>query len=1084
MVKLSLAVPIYLVMVALAGAASAAELPAYFAAVSLPAQPLPSTAEAYADFGALLSRLGAQGALDPASIRVARPSGELLPTAFAPDANATDRGVVRWAVPGVGKAEAGRAEFRIYFEGQSARKWEPHRAGEVGPANLVANAGLEALEPTTHHAVGWRSAAGIATVTDPALAHSGQSCLKLTPVLSDEKQGRWQVGVQTPGAPGVVVDGNRSYGFSYWVRADDAAPTTYNLVSAAQVYWYRADRTYIKHDGMHGALRSSAGWTEMSQALQSPADARYAMVIVSFYSAKGALYLDDWAIAPTQRTQLDAAQSDDGARQASLRVGHANVRRFDFGKDQSAVWPGFTAVTPASAYAKETGHGWAGAAMLSPLLRTLPDDLARDCVVPPAGTQFAVDLPDGEYRAWFLIGDTGLGGTIISTYTNWSVKIGGQEALSYQPDAKTWYSQVMFKHMDEWWEPGVDMYDRFVTPDFEEKTVPLTVQGGQAKLQLQGLPLCALVIYPAEVEKEMAEELVQLRAARKRSVPVTFEEPAREIAVGVTAADRRRGYVLFARDLAQPVLPGSAPQEGEAVTELATFLAPGQYDSLRFSLHPLAPVGAVTVTATDLVGPGGSRLKANGDLDLGVVRTVESSLSSVEYRYTIKPGPIQPRNPMPVPDGVTTSWCLRLHAPPTAAPGIYRGKLKVAPSQGTASDLNLVVRVVPIKLDPTPITAGLYHFDHSYWYIYWWRKCFADKDGWLREQTFQHERDDFELLKQYNINSLAFCDDLRTQATVTENGEVTIAPDHRVALWMDEYAKAGMGPMPWYGFSAIGCSYLAKGLYGAKPPQFSPEWEKAYRSIISWVKQLEQERGWPEVVIYLSDELSNEGATGAEQGRQLVQLTKDIPGIRTIASMNGPWERVMLPGLNIAMPNHAFPITEETVKQVRDAGCELWFYNIGNGRVVWGFYPWRMGAKGRFQWFHRYDITQPWNTFDGDSAYRATWLTPGKPLPTLELAQTAQGLDDLRYVTALEQAIARARQSKQPAALKAAAAAQQDLDELRGLLPDNVKLLIGEMDPKEAGRPAIGNFASGRYLDRQRWLVASHILALQDALGK
>jgi hypothetical protein len=40
------------------------------------------------------------------------------------------------------------------------------------------------------------------------------------------------------------------------------------------------------------------------------------------------------------------------------------------------------------------------------------------------------------------------------------------------------------------------------------------------------------------------------------------------------------------------------------------------------------------------------------------------------------------------------------------------------------------------------------------------------------------------------------------------------------------------------------------------------------------------------------------------------------------------------------------------------------------------------------------------------------------------------------------------------------------------------------MDPKEAGKPAIGNFANGRYLDRERWLIASHILALQAATGK
>jgi hypothetical protein len=1084
MTKLSMTTMVCLMLAGLASFAGAAgDLPAYFAPLSVAAQPLASTAEAYADFGSLLRQLGATGPLAAASVRVTSASGELLPTIFEPEAGATDRGLVRWSVPGAGKTADALTEFRVYFESQSARRWAPYQASEVGPANLVANPGLETLE-ASGQASGWRSAPGIATVSEPGVARSGRSCLKLTPVLADEKQGRWQVGVPTPGAPGVVVEGSRSYAFSYWVRAEEAAPKTYNLISAAQVYWYRADRSYLKHDGMGGPLRGNAGWTQMKQALQSPPDARYAMIIVSFYSATGALYLDDFAIVPTQRPQLDAARSTDGSRQVSLRANHPQVRRFDFGKDDSAVWPGFTAVGPGSAYTPEAGHGWVGAAKPAGMQQPLPDDLARDFVVPPAGSQFSVDLPDGEYRAWLLIGDTGLNGTIIPTYVDWSVKAGQQTLLSYQPEAKTWFDQVLFRHYDQWWEPGVDVYDRFIAPAFEEKTVPLTVQGGQVKLQLRGLPLCALVIYPVAVEAEMNQELAHLRTARKRSVPITLEQPAPEQAQGVTAADRRRGYVLFARDLAQPVLPGSAPQAGEAVTALSTFLAPGQYDTLRCSLHPLTAVGAVSVTATDLVGPGGSRLRAASEIEVGVVRYTEFNKSSVEYRYTIKPGPIQPRNPMPVPPGVTTSWAVRLHAPATASPGVYRGKLKFAPSQGAASELDLVVRVVPIKLEPTPILAGRYHFENAAWYLYWWRKAFADEDGWLYKRVFQHERDDFALLRQYNLNSLAFCDDLRVQAKVNAEGEFTLPPDHRFIQWMDEYTKAGMGPMPWYGFSAIGCSYLKAGLYGAKLEQFSPPWEKAYRQLIAWVKQLEKERGWPEVLIYLSDELSNEGAKGAEEGRHLVQITKDIPGIRTVASMNGPWERVMLPGLKIAMPNHAFPITAETVAEIRQAGCELWFYNIGEGRVTWGLYPWRMGAKGRYQWFHRYDITQPWNTFDGDSPYRVSWITPGKPLPTLELAQAAQGLDDLRYMTALEQTIAQARQSKKARALQAAAAAQKDLDELRDLLPDNVKLLIGEMDPKEAGKPAIGNFASGRYLDRQRWLIASHILDLQEALNR
>ena len=39
-----------------------------------------------------------------------------------------------------------------------------------------------------------------------------------------------------------------------------------------------------------------------------------------------------------------------------------------------------------------------------------------------------------------------------------------------------------------------------------------------------------------------------------------------------------------------------------------------------------------------------------------------------------------------------------------------------------------------------------------------------------------------------------------------------------------------------------------------------------------------------------------------------------------------------MPHLNISMPNIRFPITEETVKKVRDSGSELWLHNCGDER--------------------------------------------------------------------------------------------------------------------------------------------------------
>ena len=56
----------------------------------------------------------------------------------------------------------------------------------------------------------------------------------------------------TPANPGLPVEGGKSYTYSYWVKADGAPD---GLVIATQAYWYRADKSYIKHDGF-GVLKT------------------------------------------------------------------------------------------------------------------------------------------------------------------------------------------------------------------------------------------------------------------------------------------------------------------------------------------------------------------------------------------------------------------------------------------------------------------------------------------------------------------------------------------------------------------------------------------------------------------------------------------------------------------------------------------------------------------------------------------------------------------------------------------------------------------------------------------------------------
>jgi len=47
-----------------------------------------------------------------------------------------------------------------------------------------------------------------------------------------------------------------------------------------------------------------------------------------------------------------------------------------------------------------------------------------------------------------------------------------------------------------------------------------------------------------------------------------------------------------------------------------------------------------------------------------------------------------------------------------------------------------------------------------------------------------------------------------------------------------------------------------------------------------------------------------------------------------------------------------------------------------------------------------------------------------------------------------------------------------------------VRVIIGMSDQRTVGGGAAGDFSNGTVCDRYRWVIASHILKIQQALGK
>jgi hypothetical protein len=162
---------------------------------------------------------------------------------------------------------------------------------------------------------------------------------------------------------------------------------------------------------------------------------------------------------------------------------------------------------------------------------------------------------------------------------------------------------------------------------------------------------------------------------------------------------------------------------------------------------------------------------------------------------------------------------------------------------------------------------------------------------------------------------------------------------------------------------------------------------------------------------------------------------EEFPELATASDMNGYREALaMSPYLNVAAINNGWDgidhhnegrrlVNRAFLTQLqKETGAVPWFVNTGCGRFPYGFFFWKMarlGVRGKVEWY--YNLRN-----EKGSVVR----TDGETLcPTLDYERSREGIDDLRYLATLEQAVARAKAAGKAAeAVKAAEALLEKLD--------------------------------------------------------
>lgn len=741
---------------------------------------------------------------------------------------------------------------------------------------------------------------------------------------------------------------------------------------------------------------------------------------------------------------------------------------FDMGTATSALWEGFTRVTPQSSLDGGGGFGWQSKEGLKGQARaytSLVENRSRGTQEPPPiwtnpitedailgdrENAFVMKLPAGDYEIHVVCGTSE---AMRSQYFDFTVQV-GQEQKRVRMEG-----------------------------GFQFQSLRFGARVGKEPLAIRFIPrnkwvVNAVLAWTAADAQHVAKEIIApFEEWTYRMPPAEWAkwkqepEPPSGPLPPVSDADRKRGFVIYSRHYLDCVYPHTKPRPEDLNPALRIFATPGEYEPTNFIVHPLRDLAGAKVSVSD-IGPVPAR-----NID---IRHVHYSLArpnyTVRYRYRVVPDMLEHFEQLDLRDGQNARFWLTIRIPDDAPAGIYNGNVTFECSGGKA-ELPITLRILPFVLreDPGRI-FGIYYY-HPYDQL-------AGAPDETSRQYFRRraELEHADMAAHGTRNVVLSCRSAPADAHGQFAFDWELMAD-KITLWKKHGFR---GPIVMHlSTDGIYAKYM-KERYGSHLRGVKDPPEEFNREITAMVRAIDaerQKRGWPEFLYYPVDEPSTDQA--AVDFMVKVLKACKAAGVRTYVTADPTHEQFepMRPFIDVWCTQPFAPSRETILADMKSRKVEYWCYpNHVNGendhtpvagaRMTYGFGFWRSGFLTLIPWIYSSSNGDPMNYLDGSSMDFFNRHEPdGTPIPVAMWEAYREGYDDYRYIYTLEQLIVDAKKSPRANARQAAAVAERELQSAW----DGIRV---QAKYKDAGLWAASEF------DVYRWLVTQQILAVKEAMSR
>ena len=698
------------------------------------------------------------------------------------------------------------------------------------------------------------------------------------------------------------------------------------------------------------------------------------------------------------------------------------VLQYAFGTPASITRAGFRKVTVKDAFTPGKGYGFqsaqgllaydrGGAEIARPkdeytasvygAYRTT-SDLTCAFVEGTNDNAFLITLPDGEYTVWLIASDVEWDPPLFEVWAN------GQRKLEVRvPRAK-------FVFMEPFQARATD---------------------GQLRIELKGRHgwiLSGLVVGKDGVELANAVQKLErdiffltepeLPRWQERK-PASANPP-----LAWTAAEQQQGYVVFPTDYTEPIVPSFVPTRGAVGKPVTAFATPGEIEPATFCISASKDLGSVGVEWSDFIGPQDQHAIARTNVTVGIVRCWPQRMSEAAGKgeYEIVPEMIEPPvgRASRVLAGQVKQWWLTVRVPQDTPAGQYRMWLKVRPEKAPATVLEWRLLVLPFQLSrPTDKHWGT------------WLDRFPPVGGLqgparrgrnLPVEVERLARADMADYREHGFDLVL----LNYYFGAKENADGSFAYDLSKLSQDLEYCKLLGSKAPVvltieyacpnfeYQFAEPGPKHV--------PGTFSPKARQAIVGLVRHIRDEARRHDWPKLYFYPIDEPGNNKTDNRMLFAQnVLDCVHEVPGCQTATTLTAGDVQRLGDRVDVRIDAYGHFNRNKVLQEARQ-GHPFWYYNNGMfyghsttaSRGFAGFEFLRSGAEVATAWGFAATQANPCNDFDGG---HKDWnvLFPGveAPTPTIYWELCREGVDDCRYVAALQEQIrlAKARGQIEPA---------------------------------------------------------------------